>query len=70
MEKSFVSPLLGQKEEIIVANKLDLATDDSALKKLRKQLPGRHILAISGVSHQGLNDLLEQIWSHLHPKAD
>ena len=61
------SPLLADKEEIIAANKLDLATDDAALKKLRKKLPGRHVLAISGVSHQGLNVLLEQIWSHLHP---
>jgi GTPase len=64
------SSLLGQKDEIIAANKLDLATEDAAIKKLRKRLPGRHILAISGVSHQGLNALLEQIWSHLHPKAD
>ncbi len=61
------SPLLGQKDEIIAANKLDLASDDAALKKLRKKLPGRHILPISGVSHQGLNVLLEQIWSRLHP---
>ncbi len=56
-----------QKDEIIAANKLDLASDDAALKKLRKKLPGRHILPISGVSHQGLNVLLEQIWSRLHP---
>lgn len=61
------SPLLAQKDEIIAANKLDLAIDDSALENLRERLPGRHILAISGVSHQGLSDLLEQIWSHLHP---
>ena len=33
------SPLLADKEEIIAANKLDLATDDAALKKLRKKLP-------------------------------
>lgn len=64
------SPLLGQKEEIIAANKLDLATDDSALDNLRKQLPGRHILGISGVSHEGLGDLLEYIWKNLHPQAD
>ena len=64
------SPLLAQKDEVIAANKMDLATDEAALKKLKKKLPGRAIHATSGVSHQGLSDLLELIWSHLHPKQD
>jgi hypothetical protein len=41
--------------------------DDSAVQKLRKDLPGREIFAISGVSHQGLLHLLEVIYRRLHP---
>ena len=64
------SPVLGEKEELIVANKMDLATDDAALQELQKELPGRHVYGISGVSHQGLPPLLEAIYARLHPRAD
>jgi len=60
------SPLLAQKEEIIAANKLDLATDDTAINELREQLSGREIHAISGAGHQGVAALLELIWKRLH----
>jgi GTP-binding protein len=56
------SPKLAEKHEIIAANKMDLAVDDEALQKLRDELPGREIHAISGVSRQGVEDLLDRLW--------
>jgi GTP-binding protein len=56
------SETLAEKREIIVANKLDLATDDEALDKLKAELPGKEIQAISGVSRQGVDALLEEVW--------
>ncbi len=64
------SPELANKREIIAANKLDLATDDSALEKLMDELPEREIFAISGATRQGVEPLLEEIWRMLHPPAD
>jgi GTP-binding protein len=64
------SPLLADKEELIAANKLDLATDQDALEQLKADLPGRIIFPISGVSHAGVADLLEAIWKRLHPQVD
>lgn len=60
------SPELAQKREIIAANKMDLATDNDALDRLRRELPGKQILAISGASHQGLSNLLDLLWKILH----
>lgn len=57
------SPLLAQKRELIAANKMDLATDDQALAQLRQDLAGHDIFPISGVSRQGVEPLLEKIWS-------
>jgi GTP-binding protein len=56
------SPTLAAKPEIIAANKMDLATDDVALKKLRRSLKRKDILAISGASHRGLDELLDLLW--------
>jgi GTPase len=56
------SPKLAQKREVIAANKLDLAVDDDALEKLRRELPGKEIFPISGVSRQGLEPLLDKLW--------
>jgi GTP-binding protein len=56
------SDILAHKREIIAANKIDLATDDEALKKLRAELPDKEIFPISGVSRQGVEPLLEHIW--------
>lgn len=64
------SPLLAGKEEIIAANKLDLAMDDIALKDVREKLGGREIFGISGAAHQGLAELLDAIWRRLHPPQD
>src|SRR5688500_5163236 len=56
------SPKLARKREVIAANKLDLAVDDDALEKLRRELPDKEIFPISGVSRQGLEPLLDKLW--------
>jgi GTPase len=64
------SPELAAKQEVIAANKMDLAIDDDALKKLRAELPGKDIFPISGVSRQGIEPLLEKLWGTLHGRDD
>jgi GTP-binding protein len=56
------SPTLANKREIIAANKMDLAIDNDALDRLRRELRGKEIFAISGVSRQGVEKLLESLW--------
>jgi len=56
------SPVLAEKREVIAANKLDLAVDNEAMKKLRNELKGKEIFAISGVTRQGVDPLLEYLW--------
>jgi GTPase len=60
------SPTLAEKREVIAASKIDLATDFSAIHKLRQDLPGHEILAISAATHQGLEPLLETLWQIIH----
>ena len=64
------SPELAQKTEVIAANKMDLAIDDEALNKLMNDLPDKEIIAISGVSRQGVDSLMETLWQMLHPGED
>ena len=66
------SPTLGSKREIIAANKMDLAIDDEALERLRAELAGKDVFAISGVSRQGVDPLLERLWAILqeHKSAE
>ena len=59
------SPTLGTKREIVAANKIDLSIDDDALKKLRQSLPGVEIFPISGVSREGVDPLLQKLWTTL-----
>ena len=59
------SPALANKRELIAANKMDLAVDDEALDKLRRELPDKEIFPISGVSRRGLEPLLEKLWQVL-----
>ena len=44
------------------AKPLDLAVDNDALEKLRRELPDKEIFPISGVSRQGLEPLLDKLW--------
>jgi GTPase len=63
------SPELANKREIIAANKMDLATDTAALDRLMAELPGEEIFPISGVSRQGVENLLETLWKMLQDEA-
>lgn len=64
------SPALAAKSEIIAANKIDLAVDDEALNRLRRELPGKDIFPISGATHRGLDRLLEALWRMVHPNEN
>ena len=64
------SPKLAEKQEIIAANKADLAIDDEAIAKLRDDLPGKEIHLISGVSRQGVEDLLDRLWRILFKEKE
>jgi GTP-binding protein len=59
------SPALAKKRELVAANKMDLAIDDEALDKLRRELTDKELFPISGVSRQGLEPLLERLWQIL-----
>ncbi len=59
------SPNLAAKHEIVAANKMDLAIDQTALQKLRDDLPSVEILAISGATRHGIESLLDRIWKLL-----
>ena len=56
------SPTLGEKRELIAANKMDLAIDDEALEHLKQGLGEKEVFPISGVSHQGLEALMDRLW--------
>ena len=65
------SPMLAEKREIVAANKMDLAIDDEAIDRLRRDLPDKQIFAISGASHHGVQHLLDVLWKVLQEmKAD
>jgi GTP-binding protein len=55
------SKTLAKKNEVIVANKIDLDPDGQIVKKLRKRL-GHRIIPISAVTGQGIKDLCETLW--------
>jgi GTP-binding protein len=59
------SPELAKKREIVAANKMDLAVDPEALEMLKKDLAGKEIFPISGVSRIGVEPLLETLWTIL-----
>jgi GTP-binding protein len=61
------SETLANKPEIVVANKIDLTTDgdDDPLIHLRRELPDREVIPISGATQAGLPELLESAWRRL-----
>lgn len=70
------SPLLSEKREVIVLNKMDLVPDEAERRgrvdELRVSLKLGHseeVLAISGAARQGLRELLERLWGMLHPEG-
>ncbi len=55
------SPVLAQKQEVVVANKIDLDPDDSRLRDLKERLD-QAILPISAATGQGIRELTELLW--------
>jgi GTP-binding protein len=58
------SGALASKEEVIVANKIDLDPDGSRIKDLQDRL-SRDIVPISAATGQGINDLAEILWRQI-----
>lgn len=61
------SPALAAKDEIVVANKMDLTDSDARLAELRSAVDC-DVIAISAVTGRGLEALTEAIWRRLHPE--
>jgi GTP-binding protein len=68
---------LSERPELVVLNKIDILPDDKARKRalldLCKSLgmrPDKEVIAISGATRLHLRDLLERLWTMLHPKSD
>jgi GTP-binding protein len=70
------SPLLAEKAEVIAVNKIDLVPDEQERARLVKdlcvnlRLGGRdRVVEVSGAAHQGTRQLLDLLWTMLHPKG-
>ena len=63
-ELELYSKVLAQKQEVIVANKIDLDPDNKIVKELRKKLP-QPIYAISAVTGSGIKELTELLWKNV-----
>jgi GTP-binding protein len=55
------SASLGEKREIIVANKMDLTGAEEGVRRLRERL-GREVIPISAVTGSGVEQLTRRIW--------
>ena len=73
-ELELFAPTLAAKPQIVVANKMDAAdpNDDSAVKALEKRAKKLKLpfLRVSGVSGQGVPELLEAMWRGLAPSRE
>ena len=58
------SAALGKKREVVVANKMDLTGSLDNLHRLRDTI-GSEVIAISAVTGEGLDRLMEKIWAAL-----
>ncbi len=65
---------LADKPEIVALNKMDLIPgEDERGQVLNKvaaaleMIPGRDVVAISGAAGKGLRELMERVWTMLHP---
>jgi len=61
------SPALAGKDEIVVANKMDLTGSAENLGRLRDEL-GADVVPVSAVTGRGLERLTERIWQVLHER--
>ena len=73
-ELELFAPTLAAKPQIVVANKMDAVdpSDDSAVKALEKRAKQLRLpfLRVSGVSGQGVPELLETMWRGLAPSRE
>jgi GTP-binding protein len=63
-ELQLYSKALSEKQEIIVANKIDLDPDGRAVKSLRKRLD-KPVLPISAATGSGIRELIELLWQKI-----
>ena len=63
------SKALAQKEEIIVANKIDLDPDGKIVEELRKKL-NRNVCSISAVTGEGVRELSESLWQKVRESKE
>ena len=64
------SKVLAQKQEVVVANKIDLDPDGKRVKDLRKKL-NKEVHTISAVTGEGIKELSEFLWQKVkETKAD
>ena len=70
-ELAAYSEVLANKPEIVVANKMDLTDSQENLDRFRRET-GKQVLAISGVTGRGLEELKDHIWKVLEtlPSAE
>lgn len=70
-ELEHYSAALAAKPELVVVNKVDLASADSAADQLKRFVreTGREALAISAVAGRGIPDVVNQLWTMLAPSA-
>jgi GTPase len=65
------SPTLSEKPELIAVNKMDLEDDDGeTLAAFKAALAPRVVIPISAGTNQGTRELLEAIWTKLHPAEE
>jgi GTPase len=57
------SQALGEKKELIVANKTDLDPDGKALASLKKKLKRKDIIGVSAATGEGIKALCEKLWT-------
>ncbi len=55
------SEKLANKEEVIIANKMDLEKAAENLQKFKQKYPDKTIIEISAATNQGLNDLITKL---------
>jgi len=65
------SPVLARKPQIVVVNKQDLTGADKTFKEIKRAYRSQNVLAVSGVSGQGIQELLAAVSQELdrHPRV-
>jgi GTP-binding protein len=63
-ELELYSRALSEKQEIIVANKIDLDPDGKAVKSLREKL-NKPVVPISAATGSGIKELIELLWQKI-----